>query len=445
MESTTLAPAMATWAKLASALNRPTDRTVSLDPLRRMIGALDRDAKVAAERLHGLFAETDNRYPGIGDPLNARLDIGSHRWLGQEHENSYSDWLAWIIERQDDPTHVLPLFGTTSPPDVHGEWTVEREVVKPYGRLDLLLRNPKVGVLCVEVKTDSIPGEDQLERYLKWLEGQRPQLGLVLLAIDQPENDPQSGKYHFCSWKHVSLTLRTWASAWLRDSSRFYAAVMTLAFCGAIERNLLSLDSSGLNAVRTADYLEEVLAMPEEPDDEQEEEDSELLREGCRSYHKALFALIQFRREAQDVIQRAIDRRIDRLAESMQLEKANLIGLPSYLNPNFGVGWDGSEAAVGVKYPPEEIRWAIYFYVRIAEGKGTSVCASFWRGKPGIGADGLARLNKAGLETKATGVWLSERIDETTGGFKGAVGRTLDRWIEAWREAGGIRQFLPPS
>jgi hypothetical protein len=34
---------------------------------------------------------------------------------------------------------------------------------------------------------------------------------------------------------------------------------MTLTFCGAVERNVLSLGGGGLNAVRTADYLEDVL------------------------------------------------------------------------------------------------------------------------------------------------------------------------------------------
>ena len=45
----------------------------------------------------------------------------------------------------------------------------------------------------------------------------------------------------------------------LAISGRFYDAVMTLAFCGAVERNLLSLGGGGLNALRAVDYLEEVL------------------------------------------------------------------------------------------------------------------------------------------------------------------------------------------
>jgi hypothetical protein len=136
---------------------------------------------------------------------------------------------------------------------------VQREVVTPYGRLDLVIRDPLLGVLCVEVKTESVPGEDQLERYWNWLVGQRSQLGLVLLAVDRPGNDSLPPHCRFCSWKQVSLGLRTWASAWLLRPDRLYDAVMTLAFCGAIERNLLSVGGGELNASRTADYLEEVL------------------------------------------------------------------------------------------------------------------------------------------------------------------------------------------
>jgi hypothetical protein len=224
-----------------------------------MVDAAKRDAALAAQRLDALFAKTDALYPPVCDPLRMKLGLESHRWLAAQNENSYSDWLAWILGRQNDPSRMLPLFGVNHDSEVEGTWCVEREVVTPYGRLDFLLSNLTLGVLCVEVKTESEPGKDQLERYSDWLKGQRPQLGLVLLAINQPEDDPSAGKYSFCSWKHISLTLRTWASTWLREPSKLYDAVMTLAFCGAIERNLLLLGGGGLNALRTADYLEEVL------------------------------------------------------------------------------------------------------------------------------------------------------------------------------------------
>lgn len=85
-----------------------------------------------------------------------------------------------------------------------------------------------------------------------------PRLGLVLLAVDRPEGDLPSDECHFCSWNHVARGLRSWACDWLR-AGRLYDAVMTLTFCGAVERNVLSLGGGGLNAVRTADYLEDVL------------------------------------------------------------------------------------------------------------------------------------------------------------------------------------------
>ena len=250
---------LAAWSKLAGSIARGPSNVVLLESFRRMVDAANRDAIVATQRLSGLFAQTEALFPGAGDPLNKKLHIASNRWLAQSNENSYSDWLAWIVDRQDDPSRVLPLFGISARSNAGARWTVEREVVTPYGRLDLLLRNTQLGVLCVEVKTDSVPSPDQLERYRNWLAGQRSQFSLVLLAIEPPEDDPPSEKYHFCSWKHISLSLRTWATAWLGESGKLYDAVMTLAFCGAVERNLLLLGGGGLNALRTADYLEEVL------------------------------------------------------------------------------------------------------------------------------------------------------------------------------------------
>jgi len=250
---------MATWAKLADTIARESSIEVPLASLRRMIEAASRDARAAAQHLYGLLVDTQALYPNVGDPLSTQLNLASHRWLAQEHENSYSDWLAWILERQDDPSRVLPLFGLPSAQSVPGKWAIEREVPTAFGRLDLLISNPQLGVLCVEAKTESEPGPDQLERYANWLAGKQS-LGLVLLAIDQPEDDPPGQKYRFCSWKNVALGLRIWSSIWLREPGRLYDAVMTLAFCGAIERNLLSLHCSGLNALRTAEYLEEVLS-----------------------------------------------------------------------------------------------------------------------------------------------------------------------------------------
>jgi uncharacterized membrane protein len=77
--------------------------------------------------------------------------------------------------------------------------------------------------------------------------------------------------------------------------------------------------------------------------------DSELLREGCRSYHKALFAVMQFRREVQEAIRAAVDERIVDLAAALRLEKAEISeGLTPYAKPaSLTQAWDGSEAEFG--------------------------------------------------------------------------------------------------
>jgi hypothetical protein len=255
----TLSSVLGTWAKLAETLLQEPNAEVPLDPLRRMVTAAERDAIAASQRLGDLLEQSGRTlFPGVGDPLSTQLEVSTHRWLAGDREESYSDWLAWILERQDDPSRMLLLFGLDAPCGPNEPWTISREVVTAFGRLDLLIRNRRLGVFCVEVKTESVPGENQLEGYLEWLARAGPQLGLVLLAVDHPEGDLPSGGCRFCSWKHVALSLRSWARDWLRGG-KLYDAVMTLAFCGAVERNLLSLGGGGLNAIRTADYLEEVL------------------------------------------------------------------------------------------------------------------------------------------------------------------------------------------
>jgi hypothetical protein len=174
---------------------------------------------------------------------------------------------------------------------------------------------------------------------------------------------------------------------------------------------------------------------------------SELLREGCRSYHKALFAVMQFRREVQKAIRDAIDARIDDIATAMKLGKAEIVeGLTPYADPaNFGQSWDGSEAEVGLRYPGRdwEAKWGIYFYFWIGEGEEGGVLAYAWFDKPGDAISKLASLGVDGLGTDEGEVWIWEPVGEGADGLTGAIGRALDSWIELWRKAGGIQQFLP--
>jgi hypothetical protein len=221
-----------------------------------MVAAAEKDADAATQILGALLKNSSaNAFPGLGDPLET--DFGVHRWLKGAREESYSDWLAWIIDRQAKAERILPLFGIEAGVLAGKTCLADREVCTPQGRLDLVVNRGERAVLAVEIKTSSEPDEEQLDRYLAWLKQRRDSLGLVLLAIDLPEGLGPGG-WSFCSWRDVSVRLRGWASIWLREGRPMYAA-MTLAFCGAVEQNLLGFRSDGLAAPAMAEYLEQWL------------------------------------------------------------------------------------------------------------------------------------------------------------------------------------------
>jgi hypothetical protein len=244
------------WAALGKALQEAAPVQVPWEPAARMVAAAEKDADVAAQILGALLKNSSaDTFPGLGDPLE--VDFGAHRWLRGAREESYSDWLAWIINRQAKSERILPLFGIEAGALAGKTCSADRECCTPRGRLDLVINCDESAVLAVEIKTSSEPDDEQLKRYLALLKQWRDSLGLVLLAIDLPEN-LGLGDWTFCSWRDVSVRLRRWASIWLAEG-RLMDAAMTLAFCGAVEQNLLGFSSDGISAPAMAEYLEEWL------------------------------------------------------------------------------------------------------------------------------------------------------------------------------------------
>jgi hypothetical protein len=224
-----------------------------------MIGAAERDAAASQQVLNRLLATSGvHKFPRLGDPL--AFDFGAHRWLRGSREEAWSDWLEWILKRDGDGRRVLRLFGLK--PALRGTRSceIQREFSTENGRPDLVLRLGHA-TLVVEVKTASGVGDDQLGRYNAWLNTASASLGLILLAIDEPENLTTTG-WRFCSWEAISMGLRTWAAEWLRHG-RLIEAALTLAFCGAVEQNLLGFGTR-LNAPRAARYLETWLGREED-------------------------------------------------------------------------------------------------------------------------------------------------------------------------------------
>lgn len=109
--------------------------------------------------LRDLLERSKNQL-GLPDPI--LCDLGVHRWL--DKETSYSDWLAWTLQRLHNAREVLRVLGVEDPEFVAAtsgqSHKVEREVqVKQglrghQGQIDLLIYfgEPLKALLGVEVK-----------------------------------------------------------------------------------------------------------------------------------------------------------------------------------------------------------------------------------------------------------------------------------------------------
>jgi len=139
---------------------------------------------VEHERIHlsALLRQADDRLAPFSDPL--RLRFSGHRWLDpeREREESYSDWLAWLLEQMNSAEQVLRIFdledsefGTIvrdKKPVVSREESI-RTTTGGVKRLDIVVRFEDAGVLLVEVKIRDLSdagGGDNLPIYGSWLE-----------------------------------------------------------------------------------------------------------------------------------------------------------------------------------------------------------------------------------------------------------------------------------
>ena len=171
-----------------------------------------------------------------------------------------------------------------------------------------------------------------------------------------------------------------------------------------------------------------------------------LLREGYRSYNKALFALMGFRRQIGDTVRHAVEGRLPELASAMKLdEEALRDGLIDYTSPDrlTQQNFDGSLAEIGVRIPKDwNSQWHLYMYLSLEEKASAYLVAVVRLRQPG---SAIERLVAAGrdVESDKTGAWISEQIAANRPQDLVAVcNRVLNRWIALWKKVGGLSQFL---
>lgn len=200
----------------------------------------------------------------LGEPL--KLNLGKHRWLSADREESYSDWLAWILQGISG-SEILRLFAIRDEAARNllgsGRISVHREVwgKDRDSRTDIEVRFGERGLLIVEVKVHNPGSElepelDRFERASKHKEYRE----LILLAIEEPVPGVQLSGFGFVNWQTLCQRLRQCASSRLKEGeSKLLHAAAILIFCGAVEQNLLgfSCQPRRFHATPTVNYLSE--------------------------------------------------------------------------------------------------------------------------------------------------------------------------------------------
>jgi hypothetical protein len=206
----------------------------------RLIHAAQPCLDEEAEKLNNLFDDWSRRFGGLQDPL--LTDLGVHRWLGRE--TSYSDWLAWVLERL--PTRsVLDVLGVQPPfdPNSAGRVAVYREYPLDGRFIDLLVHfdaQPQYAI-GVEIKTWDEQYEKQSD-YFRSLQARYADPACVLIALREDLGKDVFG-FSPRSWSKVAFVLREQIAEYVQGSAtrNIIVAAMMLGFVAAVEQNLLEL------------------------------------------------------------------------------------------------------------------------------------------------------------------------------------------------------------
>jgi hypothetical protein len=211
--------------------------------------------------LQDVLARSDEQLSPLGEPL--KLNLGAHRWLSADREESYSDWLAWILQGIPG-AEILPLFDLDDEAtrDLLGseEIRVHREVRSEdkKSRTDIEIQYGERGLLIIEVKVQN-PGSElqpELKRFNQRAIPEHVERRLlVLLGTEAPDASLDLFGFAFTNWEALCQRLRQYANR-IKKSDLLRAAAI-LIFCGAVEQNLLGFSCSPkhFRVMATVNYL----------------------------------------------------------------------------------------------------------------------------------------------------------------------------------------------
>ena len=251
------------WAQFGKTYAPRRVAPLDWSPVGRLIDAAELHLLEQAHELRGLLTKSSDKF-GMDDPL--LNDLGTHRWI--DKETSYSDWLAWVLERLE-PSDVLELLDVTPPfnPQHSGKCQVQRESQLDKRYIDLLIRFDREPgyAIGVEIKTydDEYPKQ---EHYLKSLRRLYDNdVPCILITIDDIREDDRYG-FTPRLWRKMTFVLREKIAKYAEknDGNQIIMALM-LGFVAAVEQNLLGFSPAAPRRVlqnqatlipeRLAEYL----------------------------------------------------------------------------------------------------------------------------------------------------------------------------------------------
>lgn len=221
---------------------------VSWNPVAKMVRVAEVQAQRLESRLNELLKSSDEALSRISlcEPLFA--DAGLNRWLTEDREEAYSDWLEWILgqlQLQGGAANILGVLGIADSEIVAGcearEFKIRREYYMQWGRLDLLLTVEDFLMVVIEVKKYSAEVSDTAKQkgYYEWLRKQRSRhLKALLLVPDAAELEYEN--FSRLLWEDVCIRLRHLLPE-LHKGIGPVKAAMFVAFISAVETNLLNL------------------------------------------------------------------------------------------------------------------------------------------------------------------------------------------------------------
>lgn len=205
----------------------------------------------------------------LDDPL--LLDLGMHRWLANEREEAYSDWLAWILGQCSFP-EVAQLLGIVIDEETarrceQAQAQIDREFTLRTAprRLDVLITYAGLLRIVIEIKLVAAELADLSKNadYAAWLGNECLRDGArqarVLVALEAPATI-SPGDFTYRGWAEIAVELRRLSRKAARPTA---LNALFLSFAGAVEQNLLDYDAEVVRKVSSGSsgYVPEALCV----------------------------------------------------------------------------------------------------------------------------------------------------------------------------------------